>query len=59
MVRPVRFVCHVREEHGRWTGEHRGPDIGPIRVSAPTRDEVLRKLESVRVFRAFGGGRLD
>ena len=41
----VKFVCRLREHGGVWTAEHKGPDVGPIKVTAPSRDEALRKLE--------------
>ena len=42
----MKFVCQLKQKNGTWIGEHSGPSIGPIRVVAPTRDEVLRKLEA-------------
>jgi hypothetical protein len=41
----VKFVCRISEKDGAWIAEHTGPDIGPIRVSAPTRSEALKKME--------------
>ena len=41
----VKFVCRISESNGTWTAEHSSTDVGPIRVFAPTRGEVLRKLE--------------
>lgn len=41
----MKFICQLTEKGGAWTGEYVGPDIGPVRVSAPTRAETLRKLE--------------
>ncbi|MBI5388135.1 MAG: hypothetical protein HZA90_26010 [Verrucomicrobia bacterium] len=42
----MKFVCRLNEKGGTWTAEHAGPDIGPIRVSAPSRGEALRKLDA-------------
>lgn len=42
----MKFVCQLKQKDGTWTGEHSSPSIGPIRVTAATRDEVLRKLEA-------------
>ena len=42
----MKFICQVQETGGTWTAEHAGPDIGPVRVTAPSRDEALRKLEA-------------
>jgi hypothetical protein len=44
-VDEVKFVCQFTERDGGWTGEYTGGDIGPVRVTAPTRMEALRKLE--------------
>ncbi len=41
----MKFVCRIAEQDGTWTVEHAGSEIGPIRVTAPTRDEALRKME--------------
>jgi hypothetical protein len=41
----MKFACQIREENGIWTAEHAGPDVGPVRVTASSRDEALRKLE--------------
>ncbi len=41
----MRFVCRLTEQSGTWTGEYSGPEIGPVRVTAPSRAEALRKLE--------------
>ena len=41
----MKFVCRISQNNGNWTVEHTSPDIGPIRVSAPTRYEALRKAE--------------
>jgi hypothetical protein len=42
----MTFVCQLRQANGTWTAEHTGPNVGPVRVTAPTRDEALRKLET-------------
>jgi hypothetical protein len=42
----MRFICQLRQNGGVWTAEHTGPDVGPVRVTAPTREEALRKLEA-------------
>ena len=42
----MKFVCQVRQSGGSWVAEHSGKDIGPVRVTAPTREEALRKLET-------------
>lgn len=41
----MKFVCQISERDGLWTVEHAGPDIGPIRVTAPSRAEALRKMD--------------
>ncbi len=41
----MKFVCRIAERDGLWTAEHPGPEIGPIRVTAGTREEALRKME--------------
>jgi hypothetical protein len=42
----MKFVCQITEKAGTWTAEHSGPDIGPIRVTAASRDEALRKMDA-------------
>jgi hypothetical protein len=45
----VKFVCRISECESGWTAEHAGPEIGPIRLTAPTREEALRKMtEEIR-----------
>jgi hypothetical protein len=44
-VKIMKFVCRISEKDGTWTAEHASQDVGPIRVSAPTRTEALRKIE--------------
>lgn len=41
----VKFICRISQNDGAWTAEHASPGVGPIRVTAPTRDEALRKIE--------------
>jgi len=41
----VKFICRISETNGIWTVEHTRQDVGPIRVSASTRAEALRKME--------------
>ena len=41
----MKFVCQLTEKNGGWTGEYLGAEIGPVRVTAPSRVEALRKLE--------------
>jgi hypothetical protein len=41
----MKLVCRVSEQLGAWTVEHASQDVGPIRVTGPTRDEALRKME--------------
>ncbi len=41
----MKFICQVTESGGAWTAEYKGPEISPVRVTAPTRAEALRKLE--------------
>jgi hypothetical protein len=45
MVEIMKFVCRVSEKDGTWTAEHASQDVGPIRVTASSRGEVLRKME--------------
>lgn len=42
----MRFICQIRESNGLWLAEHAGSDIGPIRVSAPTRDQAVDKMKA-------------
>jgi hypothetical protein len=42
----MKFIYQLKQKDGTWTAEHTGPDVGPVRVTAPTRDEALRKLEA-------------
>ena len=42
----MKFVCQLRQANGSWVGEHVGNNIGPVRVTAATREEALRKLEA-------------
>src|SRR5881628_2090128 len=44
-IKSVKFICRLSEKDGTWTAEHASQDIGPIRVTAPTRAEVLQKME--------------
>jgi hypothetical protein len=44
-IRSVKFICRISEKNGTWTAEHASHDIGPIRVTASTRGEVLKKIE--------------
>ncbi len=44
-VNCMKFVCQVTEKNGGWTGEYLGAEVGPVRVTAPSRVEALRKLE--------------
>jgi len=41
----MKFICQISERKGTWTAEHASQDIGPIRVTASSRGEVLRKME--------------
>ena len=41
----MKFACRISEEAGVWTVEHSSQDVGPIRVTAATRAEALRKME--------------
>jgi hypothetical protein len=41
----MKFVCRISERNGTWMAEHASQDVGPIRVTAPTREEALRKIE--------------
>ena len=46
LLQCVKFQCQLTEQDGVWMGAYSGPDIGPIRVTAASRDEALRKLEA-------------
>jgi len=41
----MKFFCRISETHGLWTIEHASQEIGPIRVTASTRDEAVQKME--------------
>jgi hypothetical protein len=45
IIEIVKFACRISEKAGLWTAEHASQDVGPIRVTAPTRDEAVRKME--------------
>jgi hypothetical protein len=45
MMEIMKFVCRISQKDGTWTAEHTGQDLGPIRLSASTRGETLRKME--------------
>jgi hypothetical protein len=42
----MKFICRMTEKNGTWTAEHSSPNIGPIRVTAPSRAEALRKMDA-------------
>ena len=42
----MKFVSKLYESNGRWIAEHAGPDVGPMRVTAASREEALQKLEA-------------
>jgi hypothetical protein len=41
----MKFFCRISEKEGVWTAEHASEGVGPIRVTASTRDDVLRKMD--------------
>jgi hypothetical protein len=41
----MRFVCRILKNEGLWTVEHASQDVGPIRVTSPTRDEAVQKMK--------------
>lgn len=41
----MKFACQLRFTDGLWVGEYTGQDVGPVRVTAPTREGTLHKLE--------------
>ena len=41
----MKFVCRIAQKDGVWTVEHASKDVGPIRVTAQTREEARRKME--------------
>ena len=45
IVEIMKFVCQISEKDGIWTAKHASQDVGPIRVTASTRDEALRKMD--------------
>jgi len=45
MIGIMKFLCRISETAGLCTVEHASQDVGPIRVTAATRDEALRKME--------------
>ena len=45
IVEIMKFVCRISEKDGIWTMEHASQDVGPIRVTASTREEALQKME--------------
>jgi hypothetical protein len=42
----MKFVCQLYEKNGTWTAEHTSPNVGPVSVTASTREEALRKLQA-------------
>ena len=45
-IEAMKFVCQLQEKNGTWTAEHASANVGPVSVTAPTRDEALRKVEA-------------
>jgi hypothetical protein len=45
IIEIMKFACRISEKAGLWTAEHSSQDVGPIRVTASTRAEVLQKIE--------------
>ncbi len=41
----MKFVCRISNNAGLWTVEHASEDVGPIRVTASSREEAVRKTE--------------
>ena len=41
----MRFACQVSREGDDWKLEHASEGVGPIQVSAPTREEARRQME--------------
>jgi hypothetical protein len=41
----MKFLCRISANDGVWTVEHAGQDVGPIKVTGSTREEVVRKME--------------
>lgn len=41
----MRFACHLSRSDGQWTLEHASKDLRPIRVTASTREEAVRRME--------------
>jgi hypothetical protein len=44
-IHSMKFLCHISQKDGLWTVEHASQNVGPIRVSADTREEALRKMD--------------
>jgi hypothetical protein len=42
----MKFICQLQDRIVTWTAEHASPGVGPVSVTAPTRDEALRKVEA-------------
>jgi len=42
----MRFVCQLTRQDDHWSAEHTSPNLGPIRVTAATREEALRKMDA-------------
>ena len=45
IIEIMKFACRISEKDGVWIAEHSSQDLGPIRVNASTRAEVVQKIE--------------
>ena len=42
----MKFICQLSRKDGAWTAAHSSPNLGPVCVTAPTRDQALRKMQA-------------
>ena len=46
IIESMKFVCRISQKDGTWTAEHVSKDVGPIRLTASTREEALQKMKA-------------
>ena len=49
----MQFPCTLsRLANGGWRARHAGPSVGPVEVTAPTREEALTKMRNELRYRS-------
>lgn len=42
----MQFTCRAaRSQPGQWTVRYEGTDLGPLEVTAPTREQAMEKMQ--------------